>query len=265
MKKLVLVINDLPGSGKSTLSEVLVEKFEQEGFATGLVATNCSEDADERFSESPAAIPWDFEEDSEMLTLLSKLDESDALVLDIGTGDFAEFHDFAERADFFDVLGELGVELTLVIPLHGDTDPTDTVLEIAECFSDNADYVVVLDSSAPREDWDGSYAQKVMSYLGAVEIKAPAANGALAKALGQHSYELHEAQSHRDALKGDLKSSLAKWEDEFGQKIEASARDFFFPRLRIEESKVNPAAKRGKAKTKAKTKAGTSAKAPATR
>ncbi len=229
MKKLVLVTNDLPGSGKSTLSEVLVASLAADGLTVAHLATNCSDDADERFSPSPDITPWDFDDDRELNTILTSLDDSDALVIDVGTGDINDLHEIAEEAQFFEILGELSVELTLAIPLHGDADPTDTVIEIAEAFSDNADYVLVTDDTFPREIWKGSYARKVMTYLSAIEIAAPKANGALAKALGEHGHELHEAQAHREELPRSITTPLSKWERQYGGKLDAQARDFLFP------------------------------------
>ncbi len=229
MKKLILIANDLPGSGKSTLSEVLVANFTSQELSVGHLATNCSDDADERLSPSPSITAWDFEEDSEMNTLLAHLDESDAVVIDIGTGDLSDFYEKAEDTQLFDILGELGVELTVAIPLHGGSDPTETIVEIAESFSDNADYVVVREGKLPREIWEGSYAQKVMKYLGAVEITAPGANGALGKALGELGYDLHEAQTHRNNLPRALKAPLSKWESQLGNKLGSGAHVCFFP------------------------------------
>ena len=229
MKKLILVTNDLPGSGKSTFTEVLISNFTVQDLRVGHLATVCSEDADERISPSPQVTAWDFDEDSEMNNLLATLDESDAVVVDIGTGDLSDFRQRAEDAQLLDILGELGIELTIAIPLHGESDPTDTVVEIAESFSDNADYVVVRDCKFPREIWNGSYGQKVMNYLGAIELAAPSANGALGKALGEHGYDLHEAQAHRDDLPRAVKTPLSKWERQFGGKLGSTANEFFFP------------------------------------
>lgn len=236
MKKLVFVLNDLPAVGKSTLSEVISGQLSRKSVTTSLVATVCSNDADDRLSQSETIIPWDFEDDEDLSKLVSFLDENEVVVVDVGTGDTADLHDFSERSQLFEFLGELGVELTLVIPVNSNPDHEDAVVEIAEAFADNADYVIVWEAEADKNGWDDSYASKVMSYLSAVEITAPAINGAFARSLDSHDYELHDAIANRDELPGDLKSALKKWESQFGKLIESEAGEFVFPEQ--EETRV---------------------------
>lgn len=228
MKKLVLVVNDLPATGKSTLSEVLVSSLSRQGIAAAHAFTHCSDDAEERITESPNAIAWDFEEESDLDKLVALIDENDAVVVDVGTGDTADLHEFAERMQLFDYLGELAVELTLAIPLSDDPEKNESLVEIAEAFSDNADYLVVRQAKAD-DGWEDSYANKVMSYLSAIEITAPSANGPLEKALVAAEFELHQALANRDELPKNLKAAVTKWEKQFGDIVASQAHEYIFP------------------------------------
>lgn len=229
MKKLILVTNDLPAAGKTTLSEILVHTLSSEEYQTAHVATHSSDDADDRLSSSAEAILWDFAEDTNLATPISLLDNHDVVIIDVGTGDIADFHDYSERTQLCDYLGELGVELTIALPFDGSADQHESLIEIAESFSDNADYLLVNHGETEKEEWDGSYAQKVMSYLGVVEITAPTPKDALVNGLEEADVPLHHALADHSNLPKNIRAALSKWEKEFTAIIKNEARGVIFP------------------------------------
>lgn len=229
MKKLVLVTNDLPGAGKSTLTEVLFSKLSREGLPTALAATHHSDDADERLSPSPNVVPWDFEEDKDLSSLIGLIDENAAVIVDVGTGDTSELHEFSERTNLFDLLGELGVELTLAIPYSGGEEQIDSIVEIAEAFSDNADYVVLRSRTEAEDLWKGSCAEKAMKHLSGIEVTAPPVNETITKELEAHGCSLSEALVSSNGISAKAVTALKKWARNFGDKIDSEAHDYIFP------------------------------------
>ncbi|MFV1995108.1 MAG: hypothetical protein ACC661_06700, partial [Verrucomicrobiales bacterium] len=221
-------------------SEVLTAKMTADGLNPALLATPGGEDLLDFERKSEHFIPWDYSEDTDLARIVSHLDKHGAVVVDVGSGDALDLHSFCKESQFFECLGELDIELTLAIPLNGSPENADAVVEIAEAFSDNADYVIVRRGLSGKEDasdgWEGSYGQKVMSYLGAAELSAPPVRGALAKSLETHGCLLEQALANLEHVPADLRKSLTKWESQFQGKIIDLAGDYLIPES--EETRV---------------------------
>ena len=124
-------------------------------------------------------------------------------------------------------------ELTLVIPAPNHVGISDEVVAIGEAFADNADYLIVRTpvdfDEADDSSWKGSYGEKVMDYMGAHVIEAPAMDVTMLNEI-EDSYEtgLAVALADRSDLPRYLRDSLHKWELEFSQSL-AGAPELFIP------------------------------------
>ncbi len=235
MKKLVFVINDLSGVGKTTLSNLIHHWQTRNGYSCALLATNCSDEAQDLFSYSRNITTWDFNDDLDLSCLLAEIDGHDSVVIDVGSGDAEKLGKFCEKLDLWEVLGEIDVELTSVLPVSISGHDAPGIVDIAECFSDNSDYLVVTrhkDEFPDGEDeWKGSYPQKALSHLGAIELDSPSVKDTLHKALRAEGYALHEALSEEDEVNGSLRAPLQAWEKAFWKKFESEASEFLAPKL----------------------------------
>lgn len=176
---------------------------------------------------------WNLDDELEIGNLISFVDQADVTVIDVATGDGATLAEFFNEEDVFDLLLELETELTIVIPAPNHSAISDEVVAIGEAFADNADYVMVRTpvefDDADDSSWVGSYGEKVMDYMGAHVVEAPAMDVAMLSEIEEsHTMGLAEALADRSGLPRYLRDSLHAWELEFSESL-ASAPELFIP------------------------------------
>lgn len=222
MKKLILIQNDYPGTGKSTLSLCLTRHLEQYGVDHRLLSL-----VEEGASASPGSIVLD----PESLTprsFLSHVDASAITILEVGTGLGEFFNTFYQGHEIENILNEIGVAITVVLPVTADRESFDSVTQAAEVFSDNAEYLIahLVTSSYDEDDkiWDTSYAARVMDMFEAVELHIPE--------ITFHSELSAERMSLDEALQCDdaeerLGKEYTKWHRRVMGQVD-SARGYLF-------------------------------------
>lgn len=231
MKKLIFVINDHAKVGKSSLSAALHGYLKDQSFNSHFVGIVGNEELDTTGANYDAT--WNIIDDNNIDTLFRWLDKYDAVICDVETGDSAALFDLYESEDLDVVLGELDVELTVVTPDVEEAECHQELLEIAEFFSDNADYIVAripLDEfSSSLEAWEDSEACKVMDYMGAYVIEIPRLTDPVHDLLEQYGIALPEALSmDLDDMEEDLAKAIRKWTSKFEHEI-AEGADFLHP------------------------------------
>lgn len=171
MKKLILLQNDYPGTGKSTLALCFQRYLEQYGVAHQLISLT-----EEGVPASPGAIGLD----ASSLTpagFFEQVDSAALTILEIGTGLGEYFNKFYQSSEMEQLLSEAGIAVSVVLPVTADRESFDSVIEAAESYSDNAEYLIAhLVTSCYDEDdkaWDTSYAARVMDMFEAVELHIP--------------------------------------------------------------------------------------------
>jgi hypothetical protein len=170
MKKLIVLQNDYPATGKSTLARCFSRYLNQFG-ATHQLAT-LVEDAqdmrDEHCLDATELTPREF---------LDLVDASAITILEVTTGLGEFFNKFYQSHGLDLILHDAGIAVSVVLPVTGESDSFESVIEAAEVFSDNAEYLIahLITSSYEDDDkvWDTSYAARVMDMFEAVELHIP--------------------------------------------------------------------------------------------
>lgn len=171
MKKLILIQNDYPGTGKSTLSFCLTRHLEQYGVDHRL---HCL--VEEGASATTGSIALD-PDSLNPCALMAHIESTPISILEISTGLGEFFNSFYQQHDLETQLQKAGVAITVVIPVTADRESFDSVTQAAEIYSDNAEYLIahLVTSSYDEDDkvWDTSYAARVMDMFEAVELYIP--------------------------------------------------------------------------------------------
>lgn len=170
MKKLILIQNDYPSTGKSTLAHCCSRYLNQYGAPHQLLSLvdDAGEDRTGRVFDATSLT---------VDNLLDRLEECPVTILEVATGMGEFFEKLYQNEQLDVVLNEASVSLSVVLPVTSDHDSFDSVLEAAEVYSDHAEYTIahLITSSYEDDDkvWDTSYAARVMDMFEAVELYIP--------------------------------------------------------------------------------------------
>ena len=224
MKKLILIQNDFAGAGKSTVVRLLRRYLNQHQVAHQFLVL----DEEESSIEPDARYLNPYQGGAR--ALIGALDGHDINLVEVATGVGDMWMKTYEQLEFYNVFSELGIEVTVVLPVTNDSESFDAVTEAAEMYSDNVQYLIAHSTTSAYEEddraWDASYAARVMDMFEAVELSVPAAGIEMENAFRmQHT---------------DLASSLLNMDDterygkEFGRWLKRSmgqietARQYLF-------------------------------------
>lgn len=223
MKKLILIQNDYPSTGKSTLARCFSRYLRQFGVAHQVLSLveEPQDDAPETVLDGSSLTPR---------RLLGLVEESSLTILEVATGMGEFFNKFYQTHDLNSVLGAKGIALSVVLPVTGESDSFDAVLDAAETYSDHAEYLIAqLITSSYDDDekvWDTSYAARVMDMFEAVELHIPEVGFAVELELRTRHQDLAEALLDPDA-ESHYGRDFVKWEQRVMGQVE-SARQYLF-------------------------------------
>jgi len=222
MKKLIIIQNDYPGTGKSTLSLCIHRYLSEYGVHhrhLTLAEDGASLTSGATQLDADALTPRQF---------LAEIDMAPITVLEIGTGLGEFFNKFYQASELENILNEAGVEVSVVLPVTADQESFDTVIEAAEIYSDNAEYLIahLVTSSYDEDDkvWDTSYAARVMDMFEAVELHIPEITFHLE--LGLERMSLNDALQTSQA-EDRLGKEFTKWHRRVMGQVD-SARQYLF-------------------------------------
>lgn len=171
MKKLILIQNDYSGAGKTTLSRCITRYLKQHKARHQTLVLSENE------ADAEGAQAWIDPSSLSMRDLVGHLDMAPITILEVSSGLGDLFCKFYAGHELQELLHELGVEMTVVVPVTSETDSHESVIQAAETFSDSAQYVIahLITSSYEDDDhlWDRSYAARVMDMFEAVELHIP--------------------------------------------------------------------------------------------
>lgn len=222
MKKLIIVANDLEGSGKSTFSRSFQHLLRNQG-VKHLFITSDERDMDDNFSGDY----WDFDEQLEISQLIRAIDRNDVVILDINSGGARIWAEFFEENEIDTVLAEIDATMTLVIPCHSTERCHNELIELAAIFSDSADYVIPhfthSSTLTKKLTWEGSYAAKVTDYLGALHLEMPPLSKDLETALKSHDISLSQALTQLDQLPRFVEVAAMQWLEQIGDAINGTS------------------------------------------
>ncbi len=218
MKKLIVVANDLEDSGKSTFALSFQHLLNNQGVKHQFITTD-EGDVDDDFSGDY----WDFDEQLEISQLIRAIDRNDVVILDLNSGDARIWAEFFEENEIDTVLAEIDASMTLVVPCHDSERCHNELIELAEIFSDSADYVIPHFSSITAQTkklpWKDSYAAKVTDYLGALHFEMPELSQDLETALESHDLTLSQALTQLDQLPRFVEVAAMQWLEQVGKAI----------------------------------------------
>lgn len=218
MKKLIVVVNDLEGSGKTTFSRSFQHLLANQGVKHMFITTD-EQDVDDDFDGEY----WDFDEPLEISQLIMAIDRNDVVLLDVGSGHARNWNEFLVDNEVDTLLAEIDASLTLVIPCQNSDSCHNELVELTELFSDSSDYVIphfpLLSDGDSPVDWKGSYAEKVTEYMGAMHFEMPSPTKELATALDSHGLNLVESLSQLDQLPRFLEVALMQWLEQISKAV----------------------------------------------
>jgi hypothetical protein len=207
MKKLIVVVNDLERSGKSTVARTLSHHLKSEEVKHLLVTSNEMDMTDSFPGEF-----WDLEDQFDVSQLIAAVDRHDAVIVDMHTGAARNWGDLFESEDLENLLAEIDAEMVLVIPNTRTERCNEEICDLTEIFSDQANYVIVHLPGEKREmKWKASPAEKAIRYLGASDIELPGLSDELRTALENAGLELSEALNKPSALPRFAEVQVTQW------------------------------------------------------
>lgn len=169
MNKLILLLNDHPLVGKSTLARCFSLYLSQHDREHHL-----------HFLKQGAAGPQEIDPGHLSPRLLRQwLRERPVVILDVGSGLGGFFGKFFRLHQAQRLLAEANASLSVVLPVTSAEDSFDSVIQATEWFGDQAEYLVAIRTQEGSADeqhaWESSYASRVMNLFDAQEIKVPQA------------------------------------------------------------------------------------------
>ena len=191
MKKLILIQNDFSGAGKSTVIRLLRRYLNQHHVDHQFLVL----DEEESSIETDAKYLNPFQGGSK--ALVAALDRAEITIVEVATGVGEMWMRAYEQHEFYNLLHEMGVEVTVALPVTNDGESFDAVTESAEVYSDNVQYLIVHSTTSAYEEddkgWDTSYAARVMDMFEAVELRIPAAGNEMENAFRMQHTDLASA------------------------------------------------------------------------
>lgn len=188
MKKLILLQNDFSGSGKSTVVRLMRRYLNQHQVPHQFIVL----DEEETSIEPDAEYMNPYQGGAK--ALVAAVDRSPITIAEIATGMGEIWMKHFEQFEFYHLLHEMGVEVTVILPVTNDPESFDAVTEAAEIYSDNVQYLIAHSTTSAYEennrDWDRCYAARVMDMFEAVELKFPAAGNDMENIFRVHHTDL---------------------------------------------------------------------------
>ena len=221
MKRLVVVVNDLERSGKSSVARAVYHHLTNECEIESLFVTSDEMHLTENFEGEF----WDLDEDLTFSTVIDSLADHDAVVVDVHTGGARNWADFCESSELDNVLAELGAEMTLVVPDTGGMRCNEEICDITYLFDDQADYVIAHLPMADRDEvkWKGSDAEKATRSLGSINVDFPAISGDLETAIKSTDFSFFQALNQSDELPRFAEVQISQWLEEISERLDAAS------------------------------------------
>jgi hypothetical protein len=224
MKKLIVVVNDLERSGKSSTARAIAHHLKDLEINPLFVTSNGMD-----MTDSFAGQFWDLEDQFEMSQLIGALDHHDAVIFDVHTGAARIFGEICEEGELENLLAELDTEMTLVIPNSQSERCNEEISDIVDIYADAADYVIAhLPGEGHVVEWKKSAAEKATRYLGASMIEIPPMSDDLKTAMENTELDFAQALNNPSALPRFAEVQVMQWLEKTSEAL-ADGRDYLIP------------------------------------
>lgn len=225
MKKLIVVVNDLERSGKSSVARAISHHLSSLEVSHLRVTSN-EMDMTETFEGEF----WDLEDQFDLSLVIGAIDSHDAIVLDVHTGAARIWGDICEEHDLENLLAELDTEMTLVVTNTRSERCNEEICDITELFADQADYIIAHLPGDERTEveWKGSLGAKSLKYLGGTEIEIPGLSDDLNTALESTEIDLANALNKPSSLPRFTEVPVTQWIERTSESLNM-AQDYLVP------------------------------------
>ena len=225
MKKLIVVVNDLERSGKSSVARAVSHHLQSLETNHLLVTSNEMDMTDSFEGEF-----WDLEDQIELSQLIAAVDSYDAIVVDVHSGAARNWGEFCEENEIENLLAELDAEMTLVIPNTRSERCNEEICDLTEIFADQANYVIAHLPGDERTEikWKGSLADKAIRYLGATQVEVPAISDDLETAIESAGIHFGEALNNPASLPRFAEVQVTQWMERTSEAF-AVAQEYLVP------------------------------------
>jgi hypothetical protein len=224
MKKLIIIQNDFPQAGKTSLAQSMHSYLENHRVPHHSVLLTESHDESRNVAQIEA-------EELSMSSLIKHLDRSELVIMEIETGLSGHFNKFFDKNELGLVLSEMDFAVTVAVPVTGEEESFEGVIAAAEAFSDDAQYLIVHTPSSSFYDdderlWEHSYAARVMDMFEAADVDMPPTSDLLEAMLAAKHTDLTSAMVDKDPDQA-LAAEITKWNRRAAGQID-SVRKYAF-------------------------------------
>ncbi|MEX2580091.1 MAG: hypothetical protein WD342_13620 [Verrucomicrobiales bacterium] len=225
MKKLIVVVNDLERSGNSSVARAISHHLKTQERKHLLVTSNEMDMTDSFEGEF-----WDLEDQFDPSLLIAAIDGYEAVVLDVHTGAARIWGDLCEEHELENLLAELDAEMTMILPNTQSERCNEEMCDLAEIFSDQADYVIAHLPGDERNEvkWKGSPAEKALKHLGASAVDVPGLSDDLKTAMENTEVDFAAALNDPSALPRFAEVQITQWLEKVSESL-ATASDYLVP------------------------------------
>jgi CobQ/CobB/MinD/ParA nucleotide binding domain len=227
-KRLDLILNGKGGVGKSFFAINFIQFLKDRSIKHVAVDTDNENSTLKRFH--PEANFLDLSTKQAVDPILRELKEHSLVVVDCRAASTDIFIRYFDKFEVFDVLKELDVSLTIILPVNNDPDSLNQIQILTEKFKDNANYVVVKNRffGEQFEIYDDSKTRiRLLDDLNGKEIEMPLLDDWLVVTLNQSATTITRALKRGDFIVMD-RQRLVIWQRDFNSQIK-SARDLLLP------------------------------------
>lgn len=220
MKKLILSLGDVPGTGRTTVCEAIQSLWQHRGLEHFRCHTADNQPAGPGVSR---LINW--RDQFSLDELIGWLEAAPLILLDAATGETDEVLADLASGEFLEVLMEMSCSLTIVTSVTAHRQTEAVLLKIAEQLRDDAEYVVVRSGSneePPSQGWQLPSCQRAMHHLDGVEITMPAWPQALKAMDGTELPHVLRLLAGEARLPRMVQSWLRSWWLECGENLGAA-------------------------------------------
>ncbi|HEU6448277.1 MAG TPA: hypothetical protein VFV23_07565 [Verrucomicrobiae bacterium] len=237
-KRLDLILNGKGGVGKSFFAVNFIQFLKDRSIKHVAIDTDNENSTLKRFHSHANFL--DLTTKSAVDPIFNELKEQSLVVVDCRAASTDIFIRYFAKYEVFDVLKELDVALTIVLPVNNDPDSLNQIQILTENFGDKANYLVVKNRFFGEQFkiYDNSKTRiRLLDELNGQEIEMPLLDDWLVVGLNQAATTITPALRSDKFVVMD-RQRLVVWQRNFNAQLKL-ARDFLLPPKSLPKEKTN--------------------------